>query len=86
MCLGDELEELDQVGVFDVRQGAELALETIEIDAAGQVQRLERDLAPELPVKDQVHAPHAAAAQQADGLKQEVPGKYMGRRREDLKA
>jgi hypothetical protein len=57
-----------QVGVLEVGQRTELALEPVQIHAVPRVQQLERHLRAQLPVEDQIHHPHAPAAEEADHL------------------
>jgi hypothetical protein len=54
--------------VLEIGHRAELALELVEIETRREIQGLERDLAAELPVMDQVNTAHAAGAEESDRL------------------
>jgi hypothetical protein len=59
-----ELVQLDQVGVAQVRERAELALEAQHALAVHAEQLLERELLAGLAIADQVHGAHRALAQE----------------------
>ncbi len=64
----DELVEMHQIGVLDVREGPKLVLEEVEPRRVEIEERLDGDLLPSLAVEGFVDDAHATSAQAADDL------------------
>jgi hypothetical protein len=71
--LDEELAQADEVGMRQVLQRPELALEARDGIRMGRANRLERDLAQKLAIERALHDPHAAHAQARHHLKAPSP-------------
>ena len=65
----DQLEQLDQIRVGDVRQGAEFLLEAVQLVGAGHFEGLQCHVGRELLVVHPVDDPRATASQNCDRTK-----------------